>query len=469
MSAHSQVSNPYYDYAAVRDLSMFFGRQDELRILYTAIGKRQCFSIVGLTHIGKSSLLKFLGSKKIQQHYGYDLDDRIFILTDWREYLKKTRDDFFRTVCEQIIKQSSSVVALQLPQLSGEDCFKKLLEDIHARGYRPVLLMDAFDKVTKNPHFDPDFFSFLRSLAGIYDLISYVTASIKPLYDVCHSDAVASSPFFNIFQTRTLGPLAVDEAYALIEQPAREIGYPFTNEECEWIIQQAGRHPFFIQVTCRHLLDEKLRLHNPGAEVNLKQVQARVYEELRPHFDDAWKDLAEDYKKELKQEASLHISPRRALPELSESWLFRKRIREVSQLDTPEITIKDVKDALDNLDNPEFLEHSRLGELHYVSQRVGHNVPALFAGKKGAVVRDLLKTAFEQMRAGNTRSDTAAEWRLYNILWYHYFRYHLPNPQIAARLGLSIRQFYREQERAIQMLLKELITMESAAIRDLEA
>src|SRR5947209_11192780 len=103
--------------------------------------------------------------------------------------------------------------------------------------------MDAFDRVTRNPHFDPDFFSFLRALAGIYDLISYVTASIKPLYDVCHSDAVASSPFFNIFQTCTLGPLVLEEARELIILPAHRAGYDFSDEEVEWTLAQAGCHP----------------------------------------------------------------------------------------------------------------------------------------------------------------------------------------------------------------------------------
>src|SRR5439155_2662415 len=140
----------------------------------------------------------------------------IFILTDWREYLQKTREDFFHTVCDQIVAQCQHVVTLHPSSLSGEDRFKKLLEEIKRAGFRPVLLMDAFDKVTKNTHFDPDFFSFLRALAGIYDLISYVTASIKPLYNVCHSDAVASSPFFNIFQTCTLGSLTSEEARELV-------------------------------------------------------------------------------------------------------------------------------------------------------------------------------------------------------------------------------------------------------------
>src|SRR5262249_11256959 len=147
-------------------------------------------------HIGKSSLLTFLANRELQQEYGYDLSNRLFVRTDWRQYAQKEQEDFFYSVCEQVISQSRAIVALESPpeKFSGGDRFRKILEDVCYAGFRPVLLMDGFDKVTKNPHFDPDFFSFLRSLAGIDDLISYITATIKPLYEVCHSPDVASSP-----------------------------------------------------------------------------------------------------------------------------------------------------------------------------------------------------------------------------------------------------------------------------------
>src|ERR1700674_4510566 len=120
-------------------------------MLYNALEKHGSFSLVVSRHIGKCCLLRALADPAIQPRAGYDLHSRIFILTDWREYLQKTREDFFRSVCEQIIFQSRSIIVLQPPpeNLSGEDRFKKLLEDICNAGFRPVLLMDVFDKVTR--------------------------------------------------------------------------------------------------------------------------------------------------------------------------------------------------------------------------------------------------------------------------------------------------------------------------------
>ncbi|TMC24311.1 MAG: ATP-binding protein [Chloroflexi bacterium] len=460
----AQRINPYYDYDAVRDLAMFFGRQYELRMLFNAIEKRQCFSIVGSRHIGKSSLLKFLANRELQQRYGYDLHDRIFILTDWREYRQKTRADFFHTVCEQFLFQCRASITLQSPpeQLCAQDRFKKLLEDVCEAGFRPVLLMDAFDKVTRNPHFDPDFFSFLRALAGIYDLISYVTASMKPLYEVCHSDAVASSPFFNIFQTCVLSSLTFEETQQLITVPAGQTGLAFTPAELEWVTTMAGSHPFYIQVACRHLFAEKAR---QGLQsVDLKLVQERVYEELEPHFEHAWNDLSEDQKQSLKLDLTQFPPERCKMPELSQSSLFRHKVREFVQVNGNELSLKDLKDALENIEDNDFLANSRLVEMHYVALRMQSNPHT----KKGVLVRDLLKAGFERMRAGGVRTDSAPEWRLYNILWYHYFKYHLPNGQTSSRLGLgSMRQFYREQDRALQTLLKEILDLEQTSLNNL--
>ena len=102
--------------------------------------------------------------------------------------------------------------------------------------------------------------------------------------------------------------------------------------------------------------------------------------------------------------------------------------------------------------------------MHYVTL----SMKASPQTKKGVLVRNLLKAGFERMQAGGMRSDSAPAWRLYNILWYHYFKYRLPNGQTQARLGIgSSRQFYREQERALQTLLKEILDLEKSSLNNI--
>jgi hypothetical protein len=413
MQIPAQFPNPYHHRDAVRDFNMFFGRQRELQMLYQAILKHQSVSIVGPRHIGKSSLLRFLGELELQRRYGFDLQRYIFILTDWREYLQKTREDFFHAVCDQIMTQCQHLVPIQPSLLVGEDKFRRLLEDIKGFGFHPVLLMDAFDRVTSNAAFDPHFFSFLRSLAGINDLISYVTATIKPLYKVCHSDAVAQSPFFNIFLTCSLGPLTPDEAKTLILSPTEGTPCAFLSTEVDWLFKQVGQHPFFLQVACRHLFEEKLQCAGVRNALNFEQVRKSIYQELLPHFERAWEDLEDDQKTQLKTEVFQNVQPRYQFSELSGSALFRRRVLDMFQDGLTQLSTKDIKDALDNMGDMDFLAQCKLSELQLISLQIETNVSSP-ATRRGMLVCDLLRNAFEHMKPGGLRNDSAPEWRLYN-------------------------------------------------------
>lgn len=463
MQQPSLSPNPYGDYDVVREFEMFFGRKHELVTLYDALAKHRSISLLGKRHVGKSSLLNFLGLPALQERCGYHLPNHLFILTDWRDYLSKTREDFFHRVCEQIILQASPVLTLQYSaDLTGENRFRALLEYIKLAGYHTVLLMDAFDRVTSNTEFDPPFFSVLRSLAGVNELISYVTATKKPLAQVCHP-AVIDSPFFNIFMTCQVGPLTLEEARELITVPAARAETPFSQADIDWLLKIGGLHPFFLQVSCRSLLNEKRRLA-PGDRLQQEKVFNEIYEELQPYFDQDWRDLPVKDQQQLALEVFQDEQTRPSHQELSRSLLFRRKVREMSQNEKVELSAEDVKSALDHLDNTDFLETSKLSQLQYVV--LHSNTGALTtANKRGGLVRELLKKAFEQMKAGEIRNDTAPEWRLYNILWYHYFRYHLPNQNTAARLGLSLRQFYRDQDKAIEVLRKEVLAIEEKATR----
>src|SRR5689334_20542761 len=191
----SMLTNPYYGMNALRDPDMFFGRSNTLRRIYSAIANRQCISLAGSLHLGKSSVLHCLRMPEIQRRFDYNLKHHILVLIDLRAYPRKSAEDFFREVSRQMVLQSRGRLELTLSQGSGEDVFSNVLDEINDQGCYPVLLMDAFDNVTRNQHFDPEFFSFLRSQAG---RVSYVTASTSPLYEARHR-AIENSPFFNIF------------------------------------------------------------------------------------------------------------------------------------------------------------------------------------------------------------------------------------------------------------------------------
>ena len=74
----------------------------------------------------------------------------------------------------------------------------ELFQEVDDKGLHVVFLLDEFERVTENVNFGPDFYYGLRSLM-IRHKVALVTSSRLELIELCHSEAVKSSPFFNIF------------------------------------------------------------------------------------------------------------------------------------------------------------------------------------------------------------------------------------------------------------------------------
>jgi len=451
----NMLQNPYVTTTMLRDYNMFFGHQILLRRIYAELVSKQCISLIGLRHIGKSSLLRVLPLHEFQGDFAPRLQKHIFVPLDLREYRQKSGDDFFEAVSKHIVAKAHGHLELHHePGEGGADAFSALLTEIQEQGFHTVLLMDAFDNVARNHRFDLDFFSYLRSQAL---RVSYVTATIAPLQKVCHS-SVEDSPFFNIFAVHEVGPLDLDEARELILLPSEKAGLPFTSEEVDWVIKLAGRHPFFIQQVCNFFFEEKC-LHD-SSEVNRKRIKNQAYRALEPHFNDFWNNFSPTEQEQLKHEARMATMPQRALPELSESSLFRLFVRDTFKMHLFHMTKEELEKVLDKIDDIRALGDSELRHMSTVSMRFQQNT--LSAVERGMIVREVLNEAFERMHGNGLRRDAAPEWRLYNILYYRYFKLRLKNDQISARLQFSsTRQYFRERTKAIEALLNILFEMEA--------
>ena len=446
-----QPVNPYQDMIAVRHADMLFGRMDEFRRLYGGIANRQSISVVGLRHIGKSSILMHMLSAKMQQQFPYDLSFCIFVLLDLRTFRQKTCDYFFDSVCEQVVAQAHENLNLTTESYKGADGFGSLVQQIARKGFHLVLLMDAFDNVARNEKFDMDFFSFLRSQAY---WVSYVTASIAPVSDICHQE-IKESPFFNIFDTLTIGPLAHNEAEKLILQPAQRAQFPFTEEEKEWILDQAGRHPFFVQRVCHLLFEEKCQRSIPDFDC----IEEDAYNELRRHFPSMFDDLPLPEQEKLEDQI-VYKHTQQLVPELSESALFRRFMYDKHPMHHSSITVEEVEKVLSKINDQHFLGKCELQRLRIVSTHLDKTQSLTFL-EIGKVVRRILNEALERLKGDGVRSDSAADWKNYNILYYCYFKYRLKNEHVSSRLEYSsLRQYYRDKKKAIEALMQALLEME---------
>lgn len=452
-----QTRNPYYNKALIREPDMFFGRTELLRRLYEAVSYRQSASVVGPRGIGKSSLLWQASLAEKQARFAFDLRHHIFVFCDLREYLNKTSNDFFLSISRSIMIQCEKAgLSLQVKS-KGEDAFSDLLDEIEARGYFTVLLLDSFDQITRNPHFDPTFFEFLRAHGSI-GKVSYITASRAPLAEVCHT-GIAGSPFFNIFYTYALEAFAPEEAWDLIRLPAERAGRPFTDKEARTLLRLAGLNPYLLQRICYILYEYRQR---PDYEEADEKLLGRLaYKELSPLFQQIWAELSKKDRSLLIDEAQQKGKQARVMPELSESSLFRQFVRNTCQAGLFDMTYEELDQALDKFKDLKALGQSNLRLLKAVSQQLdGYTVPSDM--ERGQLIREVLIEAFENLKGSGPRSDDAPDWLYYNILYFRYFRHQLKNEQIRIRLGMtSIRQFYRKRNDALQNLLNELLDMEN--------
>ncbi len=477
----TRLRNPYYEVSGVRNPVLFMGRVDILRRLFSAIAPMQSISLLGTRRIGKSALIQHMYRPKIQQQsaVGNDLRHHLFVLIDLGEFLYKTSEDFFRSVSEHVIAQlrkklEPSPMQPELPDYErGDDLFEAVLDEARDLGFHTVLLLDGFDNILRNRSFDLEFLRVLRALAG---KVSYVITSVAPLQEICHQ-AIADSPFFNIFGAPyRLEPLTQAEAEQLVQEPSRQANHPFTAVETAWVLSLAGRHPFFIQRVCYFLFEEKLARDETthlneeqpavGEMSDLNKVKGQAYNDLLPHFNHMWERLTSEERQELLKEA-LHISDtswQAPFREFSGSELFHDFVLEKAGTPFFQLNVEELEKALERLADPLVLGASNLKSLKSVARRLQSKGQPVSVLETGRAISQILKEAWERLHGSDERSDYAAEWRFYNILYYRYFRKQpLKNAHIAARIGFSPRQYYRERNKAIEALLNVLLEMETLA------
>lgn len=278
----------------IRDPGRFYGRDHEVAQIFGRLrnSEFESSSVVGDRRIGKTSLLNYIAHPETRLAHGLEGDQYIFVYADlqmvgrtmgpeqlWRQLLgsllDQCRDDAIAAALKELLGQE------RLDTFDLDQFFRK----VDARGYSVVFLLDEFEQITGNTNFGPDFFFGFRSLA-IHRKVALVTSSRLELVELCHSDSVKSSPFFNIFANINLRMLSPEGFMSLITQSLNPTGVHFTDREVDQILGLAGRHPYFVQMVCS-LLYEAYRL---GLDTDAREIflGERFSAEAASHFFDLW-------------------------------------------------------------------------------------------------------------------------------------------------------------------------------------
>ena len=295
-------SNPFTYGNPISDPRRFFGRAREVEQIFGRLRNEEfeSSSVVGDRRIGKTSLLNYLANPGVRAMHGLAPERYSFVYVDlqmvneamgpeylWRRLLTLMR----RHLVDYGVTEA--LAALERSERLDTFDLDELFHEIDEKGQHVVFLLDEFERVTANANFGPDFYYGLRSLI-IHHNLALVTSSRLELIELCYSETVKSSPFFNIFANINLRLFADTDCQLMVSQSLSGTGVRFTDAEMEQVLDLAGLHPYFLQAACCMLYES----HCAGLSEEARRdfLADKFRAEAIPHIIDYW-DNSGDYEK----------------------------------------------------------------------------------------------------------------------------------------------------------------------------
>lgn len=295
------ISNPFSYGNPIRDPNRFYGRRWEAqqivaRLLSSAF---ESTSVVGERRMGKTSLLNYLSNPEVAPALGLTPDKYVLVYIDFQGLADITPTRFWQRVLR---KMARSLEDAELIEAVGQvraqeeiDLFdlEDLFDLVADKGLKVVLLFDEFEYITQSPNFRVDFFAGLRALA-IHRPIALITSTRQGLVELCHSDEIKSSPFFNIFGSVVLKPMSAEEVDQLLDGSLADTPFPLAAEERDYLHNLAGRQPMFVQVAGYFFYEARQRGYQ--GEGLLQFVEENFGQQADPHFTYQWARSTESEK-----------------------------------------------------------------------------------------------------------------------------------------------------------------------------
>ena len=257
-------------------------RRDLAHVLSCVKDGRSC-AVIGLSNVGKSSLLRALCQTEVQaDHLGSDTNSFLFVFIDCNLMLELSEQGFYEAVLRatrDALGQNGIDITLQNQM---ETHYRGVVESSHSfrvplsfneaiialgEGLqrRIIFLFDEFDEPLNA--LDGRVFLNLRALKDRYGTgLCFVTATEQPL-NKARSEA-AVSEFSELFAGRAcwLGMLNPEDATRLVEAQAATDGATLEADQVAFVLKQAGGHPGLLEASTQVLLRVEV-----GAPQDLRQ------------------------------------------------------------------------------------------------------------------------------------------------------------------------------------------------------
>jgi len=246
------------------ELSNSLSRTDEVHRILGYIKSQECCSVVGISNIGKSMLLRAIAEMRVPEEHRDWLDQYLLIYVDFNNIVENSEQGFceliVRRIADRLRDQAAEITerlaayhhAIVTPtnrfsfRISFSDCIGFLLECLK----RPVvLILDEFDEVyaTLTPHI----FLNLRALRDKHgDKLGYIVATDSELLDIRSSHEVYE--FYELFaqSNLALGRLNENDSRTLITDFTRRRNRDLTEPEISFILEGGGGHPGLLRTLC---------------------------------------------------------------------------------------------------------------------------------------------------------------------------------------------------------------------------
>lgn len=285
--------SPYSTGGIIKDPTMFFGREEELRRIRDRLRKGDSTAIVGLRRIGKSSLLYQLANQTDALPEGVVVT--YLDLQDGAHHRPMTLlNAALHCLDEKLNHRYSFALVNSLAE------FSSAIKQIAISGFQPVICFDEVEDLTRRDAFNDDFFECLRSL-GSQRILAFVTASCESL-DILLKRKQRTSPFYNIFVNLELAGLTDEAARALLTRPFQVAGLGIPPDECmDQVLDLAGHYPFYLQMAAHHLFEAR---REKGAW-DFQALRQAFTRDAERHFHGLWRHLSPDEQAGVKRLAGM--------------------------------------------------------------------------------------------------------------------------------------------------------------------
>lgn len=245
-------------------------REAEAGYVFDCVREGACCSVVGISNMGKSALLRLIAEPATAMRYlGDATPAHICVLVDCNRMLDLSEQGFYelilRCLLERLATAAGDTTMLGELQSAYEQLihpasafdiplgFNRAMTAVNRQpGHVLVVLFDEFDQVLTGIHGRA--FLNLRALHDQYKRkLLYVTATGQVLRQVCSGEL--SDEFCELFTHHTffLPPLSERDVRTYALRFAQAEGVTFDETDLRFIHEWAGGHPGLLEATCRAL------------------------------------------------------------------------------------------------------------------------------------------------------------------------------------------------------------------------